>query len=512
MDELQARLNQPLLRRIIAHLPKDVPTYLVGGAVRDAFLNRQSYDLDFVTAGDSMRMARKLADMMGGAYFPLDPERRVARIIIKPDETNKQAVTGLIRLDFSAFQGADLEADLRGRDFTVNALAVDVHRLETVIDPTGGKADLAAKRLRACSTSAFLDDPVRILRAVRIAVDLELSILPDTLQLMREASAHLPQISAERLRDELFKVLTIRHPDTSLRILDMLNAFVYLLPEVDLLKGVQQSKPHILDAWNHTLDVLSRLESLLDALSVGYNSDKVDNLSLGLVVIKLGRYRSQLTEHLNNALNPERPHRGLMFLAGLYHDVGKQATRSVDSGGKVSFIGHEQSGSQLARKRGQALRLSNLEIDRLVTIVNHHMRPSLLSHREEPPTRKAVYHFFRDTGAAGVDICILSLADMLATYGATLPQGRWARHLDVVQTMLGAWWDDREELIFPAAVINGKELMEALELDAGPMVGYLLEAIREAQINQEVKDKDEAISLVKNILVENLNKKNELTE
>ena len=507
MDELQARLNQPLLRRIIAHLPEDVPTYLVGGAVRDAFLNRQSYDLDFVTAGDSMRMARKLADMMGGAFYPLDAERKVARIVIKPDEAKKQAVTGLIRLDFSAFQGADLEADLRGRDFTVNAMAVEVHQLHTVVDPTGGKADLAARRLRACSDSAFLDDPVRILRAVRIGVDLELSILHETLQLMRAATELLPKISAERLRDELFKLLTIRNPDTSLRILDMLGALDYLLPEPGLLKDVQQSKPHILDAWNHTLDVLSRLESLLDALSVGYNSEKVDNLSLGLVVMKLGRYRAQLTAHLNNALNPDRPHRGLIFLAGLYHDVGKQTTRSVDRDGKVSFIGHEQSGSQLARKRGQALRLSNLEIDRLVTIVSHHMRPSLLSHPEDPPTRKAVYHFFRDTGAAGVDICLLSLADMLATYGATLPQDRWARHLDVVQTMLGAWWDDREEFIFPAAVINGTELMEALELDPGPMVGYLLEAIREAQINHEVKDKDEAISLVKNILMENINKK-----
>jgi len=507
MDELQARLRQPLLMRIIEHLPQDVPTYLVGGAVRDAFLNRQSYDLDFVTAGDSLRIARKLADAMRGAYFPLDPERKVARIVLKPDGANNQTGPGLIKLDFSAFQGANLDDDLRGRDFTVNAMAVDVHQLQTLIDPTGGTADLAASRLRACSPSAFLDDPVRILRAVRLAVDLKLSILPDTMHLMRMATEYLPKISAERLRDELFKMLTLSNPDTSLRILDMLNALDYLLPEVCLLKDVKQSKPHVMDAWNHTLDVLSRLESLLDVLRTEYSPDKADNLILGSVVIKLGRYRQQLTQHLNNALNPERPHRGLMFLAGVYHDVGKQATQSVDDEGKISFIGHEQRGSHLVRKRGQALKLSNLEIEHLVTIVSHHMRPSLLSHPEGPPSRKAVYHFFRDTGAAGVDICLLSLADLLATYGPTLPQERWARHLEVVQTMLGAWWDDREELIFPAPVINGKELMDVLELEPGPMVGYLLESIREAQINLEVHNKDEAISLVKKILQENVNKK-----
>ncbi len=337
MEELQTRLSQPLLMRIITHLPQDVPTYLVGGAVRDAFLNRKSYDLDFTTAGDSMRMARKLADAMGGAYFPLDPERKVARIVLKPDEGNGQVGSGPIRVDFSAFQRTDLDSDLRGRDFTINAMAVEVHQLQTLIDPTGGAGDLAAKRLRACSNSAFLDDPVRILRAVRLAVDLNLRILPETMRLMREATPDLPKVSAERLRDELFKMLTIKHPDTSLRMLDMLGTLDYLLPEVCLLKDVQQSKPHVNDAWNHTLDILSRLEDLLDVLRTDYTPDKANNLSMGLVVIKLGRYRLKLSEHLSNALNPERPHRGLMFMAGLYHDVGKRTVQSVDADGRIRF-------------------------------------------------------------------------------------------------------------------------------------------------------------------------------
>jgi poly(A) polymerase len=242
-------------------------------------------------------------------------------------------------------------------------------------------------------------------------------------------------------------------------------------------------------------------------LGMEINPDKADNLSMGLLVMKLGRFRQQIAEHLSNALNTERPHRGLLFLAGLYHDVGKGTSQSVDGEGKIRFIGHDQIGGQLVYKRGQALRLSNHEINRLVTIVSHHMRPSLLSHTNELPTRKAIYLFFRTTGVAGVDICILSLADLLATYGPTLPQDRWARHLDVVQAMLEAWWDEREELVFPPTVINGKDLMKALELNPGPMVGYLLEAIREAQINHEVSNKDEAISLAKNIIQENINKK-----
>ncbi len=507
MNELQSRLNQPLLKYIRARLPQDVPIYLVGGAVRDALLDRTHYDLDFSTPGEAMKIARRLANELGAAYFPLDPIRKVARLVLNPDKRVEYAGAGPIKIDFSAYQGADLTADLMGRDFTINAMAVEVQELQTLVDPTGGANDLVARRLRLCSPSALLDDPVRILRGVRFSVDMGLTISPETLQHMREASSDLPKISAERLRDELFRILMITHPATSLRILDKLGALEYILPEVCSLKVVQQSQPHVMDAWNHTLDVLNRLESVLEQLCSGPNPDKAENLTMGLVTLYLGQYRKQLTEHLENSLNPDRPHRGLIFLAGLYHDVGKKNTQSVDAQGKIRFLGHDQAGGRLVEKCGQELRLSKQEIDRLFAIVSHHMRPSLLSHPEEKPSRKSIYHFFRDTGVAGVDICILSLADVLATYGVALPQDRWIRHLEVIQTLLGAWWEARAERVFPVPVINGEELMQALDLVPGPLVGYLLEAIREAQITLEIHDQQGAIDLARKIIQEDINKK-----
>jgi putative nucleotidyltransferase with HDIG domain len=507
MNELRSRLNQPLLKHILARLPRDVPIYLVGGAVRDALLDRQHYDLDFSTPGDAMKIARQLANQLGAAYFPLDPIRKVARLVLNPEERAKFIGTGQIKIDFSAYQGIDLTADLIGRDFTINAMAVEVQQLQTLIDPTGGANDLVTQRLRLCSPSSLVDDPVRILRGVRFSVDLGLTISPETLQQMREASSHLPKISAERLRDELFRILMISQPATALRILDKLGALEYILPEVCLLKEVQQSQPHVMDAWNHTLDVLNRLDSLLELLSYGDHPDKAENLTMGLVDLYFGQYRKQLAEHLGNSLNPDRPHRGLIFLAGIYHDVGKKNTQSMEADGKIRFLGHDQAGGRLAEKRGQELKLSKQEIDRLVAIVSHHMRPSLLSHGEEKPSRKSIYHFFRDTGVAGVDICLLSLADVLATYGVTLPQERWIRHLEVIQTLLGAWWEAREERLFPVPLINGEELMQALDLVPGPQVGYLLEAIREAQITLEIHDQQEAINLARKIIRESINKK-----
>jgi poly(A) polymerase len=263
---------------------------------------------------------------------------------------------------------------------------------------------------------------------------------------------------------------------------------------------VKQGPPHVLDVWGHTLDILSRLENLLEVLSPHYDPDKAGNLSLGMVVLRLGRFRQQLAQHLNSALNPDRPHRGLIFLAALYHDVGKLATRSVDEKGVIRFLGHDQIGGQLAEKRARALKLSNLEISRLVNIVSHHMRPSLLSHPKEAPSRKAVYHYFRDTGAAGVDICLLSLADVQATYGPTLPQDRWIRHLDVVRTLLNAWWEDKTQKVLPPALINGDELQDELAIPPGPIIGYLLESIREAQVSGEVSNREQAVRLARSIL------------
>jgi poly(A) polymerase len=503
MDEFLARLSQPFFMHILELLPSDVPFYLVGGAVRDALLGRTSFDLDFVTPGDSLKLARKLADDLGGAYFPLDTRRNVARIILKPKEGSNNGYTRPIKLDISRFQGADLDGDLRGRDFTINAMALDVHHLDQLVDPLHGAEDLLKKRLQACSANSMSDDPVRILRAVRFSVDLKLKILAETLNQIRAAIPSLPEVSAERLRDELFRILLLARPSIALRLLDMLEVLEYILPEVCVLKDVKQGPPHVMDVWGHTLDILSRMENLLEVLSPNYDPDKAGNLSLGMVVLRLGRFRQQLAWHLNSALNPDRPHRGLIFLAALYHDVGKLATRSVDEKGVIRFLGHDQIGGQLAEKRARALKLSKLEINRLVNIVSHHMRPSLLSHPKDAPSRKAVYHFFRDTGAAGVDICLLSLADVQATYGPTLPQDRWDRHLDVVRTLLSAWWEDKTEKALPPTLINGDDLQEELAVPPGPIIGYLLESIREAQVGGEVSSREQAVQLARGILQAN---------
>ena len=190
-----------LLERIAPALPKDKPIYLVGGGVRDFLLNRDTKDYDFAMDSGSLETARRVADVLKAAYYPLDETRQTGRVVVAQEDGSR------IFLDFALLRGPDLESDLRLRDFTINTLTIDVHQPDSLLDPLGGLADLRSKVLRACLPTALEDDPIRILRGVRLATALSFRITPDTLKQMRQAAPQLKRVSPERLRDELFRIL-----------------------------------------------------------------------------------------------------------------------------------------------------------------------------------------------------------------------------------------------------------------------------------------------------------------
>jgi tRNA nucleotidyltransferase/poly(A) polymerase len=487
-----------LIERIRPALPKDIPLYLVGGAVRDSLLGRVSHDLDFALAGNAIRTARHVADSLKAAFYPLHGEFDAGRVILY--EPGNRRYT----LDFTSLRGPDLESDLRGRDFTINAMAVDIYQPDKLLDPLNGIVDLRYGRIRACSPSALCDDPVRILRAVRQAAEFRFQIVPDTLQLIYESIPDLTRVSPERMRDELFRMLSSPQPAVAFRILDTLEILPYLTPELPVLKGVSQSPPHIYDVWNHTLEVLNKLDALLEVLRPDYVSDPnvgySRNLVLGLAVMHLGRYRQQIYDHLQLDMDPELSDKPILFLAALYHDAGKSSTYQIDETGRIRFLEHEFVGTQMVGERGRALHLSNREIKRLQTIIRYHMRPLLLCQTGQKPTRRAIYRFFRDTGEAGVDICLLFLADLLAAYGHTLPQETWVHSLDIVRMLLDTWWEKHETRIAPHPLVSGHDMIEIFSLEPGVQIGKLLESVREAQAIGEITSRKEALIFVQKLL------------
>ncbi|HZD57494.1 MAG TPA: HD domain-containing protein [Anaerolineales bacterium] len=468
--------------------------YLVGGAVRDALLKRPIHDMDFIMPEKALESARKVADALKGAYYALDQERQTGRVIIDHGDEDR------LVMDFATWQGPDLESDLRARDFTINAMAMDLHSPEALIDPLGGARDLHARQLRACSPGALEADPVRILRGVRLATVFDLHIVAETQERMRDAVHLIPGVSIERLRDELFRIMDSPRPASAIRALDILGALQPVLPELSELQGVPQSRPHITDVWNHALDVLQRMAVVLDVLDPNPDPESSDSLHLGLMVVLIGRYREHIATHLRTQLNPNRSYRAVLNFAALYHDAGKPRSQQSDEDGRIRFLEHEKIGARIVGGRAKALHLSNLEIDRLKTIVGQHMRPIWLAHTGKTPSKRAIYRFFRDTGEAGVDICLLSLADVLATYGITLPQDVWANHLEVIRSLLEAWWERPRERVSPPLLLTGHDLISEFGMQPGPQIGQLLESLREAQVTDQIRTREQALDFVRNSL------------
>ena len=485
---------QPVFQHFCDAFPPDIPIFLVGGAVRDLLLSRPVHDYDFVLPQNALEISREIANRLGAAYFPLDVDRGTARLIYADPAGDRNI------LDFSVYRGSDLDSDLRDRDFTINALALDVHSPQELLDPLGGASDLYRKQLRVCSPTSLDDDPIRVLRAIRLAANLGLHITTDTKRLMHDAVPGLYRISPERQRDELLRILSGNKPHTSIRTLEIFEILPIVFPELSALSGEIQSPPHTKDVWNHTLDVLRVLEGIINFLSKPYDQTATGSLILGLTSMHLGRYRENFKSHLLSGLVPDRNLKSLLFLAALYHDIAKPLTRDVEPDGRIRFFNHDQLGAEIMIQRAQALRLSNSETNRLATIVRHHMRPSLLSHEEGGPSQKAIYRFFRDTGEAGIDICLLSLADVWATYGPNLPQERWQKQLETVRMLLDAWWSQPTRQIYPPQLISGHDLISDLNLKPGPMIGEILEAVREAQVIKNVNSREEALNFAKNYI------------
>ena len=369
-----------LFEQIIKIFPPEVNIYLVGGAVRDVLLSRQIHDYDFIIPKGSLKIARLVADRMNGAFFLLDKDRETARVIFKDLQGNRNV------LDFASLRGPDLESDLRDRDFTVNAMAVNIFNPQELLDPLMGARDLFNKTLRVCSPDSFVNDPVRILRAIRIAAGFGLRIQPETRSLMRAAVPDLVHASPERLRDELLRILGGPKPHTAIQAFDMLGILPYILPELSELKDVPQSPPHVKDLWGHTLDTLKELGNLLGVLAQKHDPDKGANLITGLGAVRLGRYREQIREHLSREAVVDRDLRSLIFLAALYHDIAKPQVQRLDENGRIRFFNHDQMGAGLVAKRAAALHLSNVEIDRLSVIVKNHMRPTHLARDNRDPS------------------------------------------------------------------------------------------------------------------------------
>jgi putative nucleotidyltransferase with HDIG domain len=435
--------------------------WLVGGALRDRLLGRRLDDLDLAVEGDVRAMANGLAKAVRGPTFALSDAFGGWRVI-GPDRS--------WHADLLPLRGGSLEADLALRDFTINAMAEPLDG-GAVVDPFGGEADLAARRLRVVGPSALEDDPLRVMRLARLACELVLDVDDEALASARANAPLLERVSPERVWAELKRVVLADRALDGLALLDTLGALDVVLPELTALRGVEQTVYHHRDAYGHTLEVLER--------TIALERDP-------MIAAPDARIPALLAEPLADELTRAG---GLRF-AALLHDVGKARTQTPVPKGGYGFPGHDSLGAEMVRAILGRLRASERLRSYVAGITRHHLLPGFLVHAR-PLDRRAVYGYLKTADVVAADTVLLSVADRLATRGRKHDEAI-ASHLELVGELLGPALDWHEHGP-PSPLVRGDELAAEVGIEPGPELGRLLAALSEAQYAGEVTTREEAL-------------------
>jgi len=447
--------------------------YFVGGYLRDILLNRQriNLDIDFCLKNGSIGFGRQLAQRMKAGFVVLDKERGACRLVKK---INDRVYT----LDFMDFRGKDLEEDLLHRDFTVNTLALRMqdHALlsrsvklkAAIIDPYAGQKDLQTKAIRMVHKKAFDDDPLRILRAFSLACIFGFKIEQKTLGLIGLKKKKLKSISAERIRDELFKILDTADSFSCIRQMDSMGVLEVILPEIEIMRNVRQGPYHHLDVWKHTLETLRQLEMLFFEL----------------------KGNQEIQDYLNETISSEHKRRALLKLGCLLHDIGKPKAMRHKKG-KTTFYGHERIGLDITQNLAGRLRLSNDELNSLSKMVFWHLRPGYLADNAEVSPR-AKFRYFRDSAQEAISILLLSLADQRATKGPLTTKKSRLQHERIVFSLMREYFRNKNKKK-TRRLINGNDLIRRCKLSPSPLIGKILREVEELQAIGRLKNKEEAL-------------------
>lgn len=452
------------------------PIYIVGGAVRDALLRRPVQDWDFVARGVP-RLAETIAQRVRGRLVLLHERTMCFRIVL--ERHNPEHC-----LDLSELHPAGITADLGLRDVSINAIAYDV-RSAQLIDPCGGLQDLRNGLLRTPARQNLQNDPVRLLRIYRFVSELGFHIEAETHAWLNQLAPLVADAPAERLGQELWKLLHPARTSATLQLMDEDGVLCYLIPEITPMRGMEQGGYHHLDVWGHTLHTIAELEKLLLQPEEAFPRTQEP----------IRRYLQQ--KHIQK----------ILLMAALLHDFGKPPTRTQEEG-RWRFLGHERVGAEMALNIVQRFcwRRKHAQIIRL--LVAHHLWPLHLANLAMPQdgrlpqeiTPRALLRMFQAVQPHGIGLLLLALADARACLGPATTAGyheRLAAFLDQLLDRYLQWLYSAQA----QPLLSGTDLIAA-GYKPGKHFGVVLKAVQEAQAEGRIHTKEEALALAQEILRE----------
>lgn len=442
---LRQNLPQPqLIRRLHAFAEKQgVQLYLVGGSVRALLLNQPLTDLDFALADDAITFAKAFADSIGEAFVKLEEQPPTARIVIRE--------TRLI-LDFAGFRAETLEADLRLRDLTINAMALDLSSLLTklevnLIDPCGGFSDLEERTLRFPSERVVIDDPLRLLRVYRFAAQLGFEIPDPTIGLIRTYKDRLPQVSLERIRDELIKILEVQNATDYLCRMDETRLLSQIIPETEEIRGLAENT----------------LDRSLFALEMFETKPIPDSLQ---------SYQPQIETYLCEEL--------------VYGLCRRQVL-------KLSIL-LQKGGTEMAVRITNRLRLGRKAAQLMRCLVQNYLYLMDLIDSDSQMERRAMIRFLRSLRKDWLGVLLLSYAVLRQSQGST------SQTDELMKQITDLYYGEICPIIERGRLITGNDILQTFGVMPGIRIGRVLQHIEDLQFEGEIQTPDEALEAARTFL------------
>ncbi|MHB0866283.1 MAG: tRNA nucleotidyltransferase/poly(A) polymerase family protein [Thermoleophilia bacterium] len=454
--------------------------WLTGGSLRDLLAGRTPEDIDIVIAGPCEPVARAFADAIGGSFVVLSERFQACRVIdaggVAPPDAGSPAT-----FDFTTCRGDDIEADLGLRDFTVNAMALALSGNQPLIDPTGGRADLEAERLTAVSADIFRLDPLRLIRAIRLEKETHLRIEPRLEQLIQSQAILATNPAVERIFHELTLLLQAPGGAGAIRRLDQLGLLEVLLPQVHALQGVSQNDYHHLDVYNHVLASCDALDTMIVDPATVF-PDQAD----------------WLWERSRRRIAGDADWRFVMSFAAITHDIAKPCCAFTDTGGQTRFFEHDRLGGDMVADLLNRLKAGSEVTHAVSFLVRNHMRFENISALKTVSDRTRL-RYLKATAPFSSEAIMLAASDRLAVRGVLVTPAQIDRHLGLCREMMAAAFAADQAAPLPP-LIDGDKLMRELALKPGPVVGRLLERIREEQELGHIDSTTEALAVAVAIL------------
>lgn len=436
--------------------------YLVGGIIRDFLTGKTSVDRDIAISG-AEEFAHKIADKFGGTFITLDSVNKIFRVVL-PDKTNF--------LDISEIEGSTIEEDLKRRDFSINAIAYDLKN-DKFIDTTGGINDLENRVLRHISDKNFEDDPLRLLRGYRFFSTTGFRMTEDLESAISKYAHLILKPAPERINYELMKLFGGKYAAETLLKMNEFGILEALFPFVKEMKQVPPNTHHHLDLLHHVIETVRQIEI------------QYENLT------------GEVKEHLQKVDFGGFPRINHLKLAGFMHDIGKFSCWTIEENGRHRFIKHADIGAELAIPFLKKMKFSKKQIEYITCMIKNHIYPSNVIAAPDL-NDKIMMRYIRKMEDNVIDNIILAKADRLSARGVDVTEEMIENNMRGLDRLLKFYLEKKDTLKPLPKLLDGKEIMELTGLKPTPQLGKIIEALKEAQLNGDVTNIEEAEVFIKN--------------